>query len=112
MFKTSYFASKAPKERKVCIALKRPRFFHKGGLVVKELAPSDPWATEWQAAYLADLSSRFPAGRGLLELLNGIAAQVQDPILCCYEKNPAECHRRILAQFVFDHLGISITEWA
>jgi hypothetical protein len=112
MFTTSYFASKAPKERKVCIALKRPRFFHKGGLVVKELAPTDPWATAWQAAYLADLNARFPSGAGLLELLNDIATTVPNPVLCCYEKEPSECHRHILAKFVFDHLGIRIKEWA
>ncbi len=111
MVTTSYFASKAPKESKVCIAKKRPRFFPAGNLWVRELAPSNPWADDWAAAYRRDLETRFPQGRGLRELLAGIEASVPDPVLCCYEKDPATCHRSVLAEYIREHLGMEVNEW-
>jgi len=112
MITTSYFASKAPSVRKICIALKRPRYFHKGGLHVIELAPSNPWAENWQDLYWQDLQQRFPHGRGLAELLERIEARVKDPILCCYEKDPATCHRHLLSAYIKKHIGIDIPEWS
>lgn len=111
MIQTSYFASKAPSVRKVCIALKRPRFFHKGGLWVVELAPSNPWAEDWQERYKRDLRNRFPTPDRLAEVLAWIEREVPDPILCCYEKNPEECHRRVLAAHAREVLGIEFPEW-
>jgi hypothetical protein len=111
MLTTSYFASKAPAERKVCIALKRPRFLRKGALWIKDLAPSNPWAEDWQGCYRRDLESRFPGGKGLSELLHAIEEQVPDAVLCCYEKSREECHRGILAEYAANNCGFEITEW-
>ena len=106
---TSYFKGKAPKERKVCIAKKAPRYF--SGHHCLALAPSNPWAKNWQQAYQADLEKRFPNGDGLAGVLSDIASITQDPILCCYEKDGQDCHRRILAAYVEKHLNIIVPEW-
>lgn len=108
MIFTSYLSSRAPKERKVCIA-KYARFW--SGARAAKLAPSDPKASDWQAAYLRDLEERFPDGAGLAEYLDDIASRVKDPILCCYEAKPQECHRSVLAQYAREKLGIEIAEW-
>ncbi|MDL2268858.1 DUF488 domain-containing protein [Desulfosarcina sp. OttesenSCG-928-A07] len=106
----SYFQSKAPNERKVCIAKKPFRFLP--GLMKAELfAPSNPWAKDWQSSYLSDLKSRFPTPESLRVYLEGICRERQNPILCCYEKNPAECHRSILAAYIQEKLGITVPEW-
>lgn len=55
---TSFFSSKAPKERKVCIA-------------------------KWH----------------------------RNPILCCFELNPEECHRRVLAAFIKENINLDVPEW-
>jgi len=112
MITTSYFASKAPAERKVCIAKKYPRFMKKGNLWIKELAPSNPFVSDWEEAYLFDLETRFPGGKGLVLLLEEIRSQVPEPILCCYEKERSECHRSILSNYVKKHIGLNILEWS
>ena len=109
MIYTSYFASKAPKDRKLCIAKKRPRYF--AGYQIKKLAPTNPWAKDWKGSYLHDLKDRFPGGQGLKELFEEIQTQAKDPVLCCYEKEPADCHRSLLAEYVYETIGINITEW-
>jgi len=106
---TSYFKSLAPVGAKVCIAKKAPRGFR--GHHFLELAPSHPWARDWRGSYRKDLETRFPGGEGLRELLDRIAKLVPEPVLCCYESDPGECHRRILADYIEEHLGITITEW-
>lgn len=111
-FYTSYFASKAPKENKVCIAKKPYRFAPKLPKAVA-LAPSNPWAEgDWKANYRADLDERFPTPESLMEYLKEVHALTEGtPILCCYEKNPAECHRSILAEYIAEKLGLIIEEW-
>ena len=109
MFQTSYFSSKAPRGRKVCIAKWAPRGWT--GPRAPKLAPSNPKALNWREAYLADLEERFPQGADLWEYLWEIARQTPFPILCCYESDPAQCHRRILADYVKKWLGDDIPEW-
>ena len=106
---TSYFRSKADAYRKVCIAKKTPAGFR--GLHVSALAPSHPWVSNWQERYWQDLSTRFPGGAGLKELLDRIAEKVPFPILCCYEAKRSECHRAILAEYIERYLGIKVPEW-
>ena len=109
MLYTSYFSSKAPRGRKVCIAKWAPRYWQ--GPRVASLAPTNPKAEDWQAAYLADLEARFPQGAGLKQVLERIETETPGAILCCYEADPAECHRRILANYARQWLGIEIGEW-
>lgn len=106
---TSYFASKAPSERKVSIAKWSPRWFR--GQRASMLAPSNPKTVEWKKAYLADLEERFPNGEGLLQYLQEIEQTTPEAILCCYEKEKGECHRSVLAEYAKEHLGIEIPEW-
>lgn len=106
----SYFSSPAPAGRKVCIAKKCPAGFK--GLQVIELAPSNPWAKgDWRARYRAELDERFPNPEALRNLLVLVHDTVPDPILCCYEKRPEDCHRGELAKWAREKLGVDIPEW-
>lgn len=106
---TSFFSSKAPKGRKVCIAK-----WHRNwsGPRAERFAPSDPQAKDWKAAYRRDLESRFPTPSSLRLYLREIEARTPDPILCCFEVNPEECHRRVLAEFIKENLNLDVPEWS
>lgn len=108
MIQTSYFSSKAPKQRKVCIA-KWNKFW--SGPRANLFAPSNPRAVNWKDAYQADLESRFPTVESLRVYLDEIQRTTPDPILCCYEVDRQDCHRHILATFIERMLGIKVTEW-
>ena len=110
MIQTSYFSSKAPKERKVCIAKWPPRYWK--GPRAPKLAPSNPKAVDWAASYRRDLAERFPTATSLHLYLKQIEELAPDPILCCYESNPDECHRRVLAAFIKKELGWDVPEWS
>lgn len=110
MIQTSYFSSKAPRGRKVAIAKYPPRFWQ--GQRAPKLAPTNPKAENWRECYLNDLAGRFPEGAGLREYLEEIAARTPEPILCCYEADPDQCHRRVLAEYAKKWLGIDIPEWS
>lgn len=105
---TSYFSSKAPGERKVCIA-KWNRYW--SGPRAKLFAPEDPKAKEWEQAYRANLEARFPTAAILQAYLDLVCGNTPDPILCCYEKRPEDCHRGILAAYITSMLGIAVPEW-
>lgn len=108
MIQTSYFGSKAPKERKVCIA-KWNKFWT--GPRAMKFAPSNPRATDWKGAFQRDLESRFPTVESLRDYLAEIEAATPDPILCCYETDRLDCHRHILASFIERMLGVKVKEW-
>lgn len=110
MLQTSYFSSKAPATRKVCIAKWAPRYWT--GPRAPRLAPSNPRGEgAWRERYLQDLAERFPEGTGLREYLEEIAARTPEPILCCYEADPEQCHRCVLAEYVKTWLGMEMPEW-
>lgn len=108
MIQTSFFKSKAPKDRKVCIAK-----WHRGwtGPRAPLFAPSDPKAVDWQQAYLRDLEYRFPSAISLRSYLQEVERLAPNPILCCFEENPQECHRHVLAGFIREKLGLNVPEW-
>lgn len=111
MICTSFFKSRAPQHRKVCIAKNCPRGWC--GHRAPELAPSDPFSPgDWRARYLADLRRRFPRDEDLRAYLERLEAAAPDPILCCYESDPGQCHRRVLAAHVLERLGRDIPEWS
>lgn len=110
MIQTSYFSSKAPQGRKVSIAKWPPRFWK--GARANRLAPSNPKAENWAECYLQDLIERFPEGKGLREYLDEITARTPEPILCCFEADSAQCHRRVLAEYVKTWLDIDMPEWS
>lgn len=108
MIETSYFASQAPQSRKVCIA-KWNRWWK--GTRAPLFAPSNPKAANWKEAYKQDMLERFPTPKSLQQYLAEIERIVPNPILCCFEANAGECHRRILAAFIEEKLGVAIPEW-
>lgn len=108
MITTSYFSGKSPKARRVCIA-KRAPFWH--GPVAKLFVPSNPWAPDWQGSFLADLAQRFTTASALADYLRQIEAETPNAILCCFESNPEECHRRVLAAYIQEQLGEIVPEW-
>ena len=105
----SYFASRAPLERKVGIAKYPPRYWN--GPCATLLAPSNPRATDWRQAYRQDMAGRFAAGPQLRDYLMGIARATPYPILCCYERQPEDCHRSVLADILREMLGWEVDEW-
>lgn len=109
MLQTSYFSSKAPRDRKVAIAKYPPRFW--SGPRAPKFAPTNPKAEDWESAYQQDLEERFPEGAGLAEYLREIEAKTPNAILCCYETDPRQCHRSILAAYIEKILGLTVPEW-
>lgn len=111
MITTSHFSSPAPQDRKVCISRKCPRGFE--CRAYQDFAPLDPWAKgDWRARYRAEIAARYPTDEALRAALDEVAAMVPDgPVLCCYERDPGECHRRVLAEIVRERLGVDIPEW-
>ena len=93
---TSFFSSKAPKERKVCIAK-----WHRNwsGPRAERFAPSDPNAVDWKAAYRKELESRFPTPSSLRLYLqeNREADTGPNPLLLRAEPGrvPSQGARRI-----------------
>ena len=105
----SYFSSKAPHERKVCIAKWPPRYW--SGPRARLFAPEDPKAVNWRVAYRKDLESRFPTPESLGCYLDSVLVLTPDPILCCFEADASQCHRRILADYLKELLGLDVPEW-
>ena len=77
----------------------------------ERFAPSDPKAVDWKAAYRKDLESRFPTPSSLRLYLQEIEKRTPNPILCCFELNPEECHRRVLAAFIKENINLDVPEW-
>lgn len=109
MIQTSFFSSKAPRDRKVSIAKWPPRYWQ--GPRAPMLAPTNPKAENWAEAYRRDLNSRFPNATALHVYLKKIEAETPDPILCCFEADPNECHRRVLAAYIKEKLNWDVPEW-
>lgn len=106
---TSFFSSKAPRDRKVSIAKWPPRYWQ--GPRASRFAPSNPKAEDWAEAYRRDLEARFPTESSLRLYLQEILRETPDPILCCFETDPNQCHRRVLAAFIKENLHLDVPEW-
>ena len=110
MIYTSYFASKAPAEFKVCIAKGIPKHFK--GRSIPSLAPSNPFVRDWRSAYKRDLDERFSSLLAIRNFLLDEVEAVGGPlILCCYEKDRATCHRGVLADLLKELFDGGIPEW-
>lgn len=110
MIYTSYFSSKAPQDRKVSIAKWPPRYWK--GARANLFAPSNPNAENWAERYWQDLEERFPDADSLRDYLADIERQTPEPILCCFEIAPGQCHRRVLAAYIKELLDIDVPEWS
>ncbi|WP_300786845.1 hypothetical protein [uncultured Desulfovibrio sp.] len=57
------------------------------------------------------MASRFADGPQLRDYLMGIAQITPRPIFCCYERQPEDCHRSVLAGILREMLGWEVDEW-
>jgi len=111
MIYTSCFGSQAPAERKICIARKCPKSWGCRPRIL-ELAPENPWAKgDWRARYREELALRFPRPEDLRSVLARAESMAKNPILCCYEVESDQCHRRVLAEVVMERIGFELPEW-
>lgn len=114
---TSYFAKSGKLSNAVCIALYPPRWFP-GIPVLKELAPTKQILSKWNAAkkdpslvYTEEMYSADYHAEVLSKLdPKFIYATIEGKILCCYEKPGEFCHRHLVAKWLNDHVGVTITE--
>jgi hypothetical protein len=111
MIRTSYFARAAKEPGAVSIARFPPRWY--AGARYLPLAPPpallkiddrDEYRRRYDAEVLSVLDPDMVI-RDLETLCPG-----HDSILLCFERDPAHCHRRLVAAWLYDMRGIHIPE--
>jgi len=117
--KTSYFGNYWSLQNPVSISRRPPWWY--GGAMYMELAP--PWDLVRRAhlGHLTEHAYRIEYVATVLSKLNPrevynhlIATYGEDCTLLCFEdlKHPGDyCHRRIVAQWFEDSLGVEVPEW-
>ena len=113
--KTSYFNYIKDKEYLhkdvVVISAYYPRFLKKGLTACKELAPSRENLKLLKEDYDKNIDKYNNDYMKQLEALSDdFFEQFKGKILCCYEKEPLECHRRMMAEFYEKKTGIKVEE--
>ena len=111
--KTSYFANRQAATEPDAVAVSRgvPRWFK--GRIYDPLRPS--WKLV-QAAKSGALTNEEYERRYRTEVLGGLDAAAvrrdlgENAILLCWERPGASCHRRIVARWLEDALGIEVPE--
>jgi len=106
MIQTSYFA-KYKKSDGISIARGTPKWFH--GDQFPDLFPS--WKLikgnfskkEYTRIYYEEVLSKLRP--------SGIAALLDGKTLLCWEKSGDFCHRRIVAEWLYNELGIIVKEY-
>lgn len=113
---TGYFAKVRKYEEAglvpISIARWSPKWFQ--GERCVELSPSDGLLTYYKAGAVSeeDFEEQYIAELDNLDMLTLLAeiASDKDIVLCCYEKSSDFCHRHILAKYLQDKYGITVTE--
>jgi len=109
---TSYFSHPgiSSDPRAVSIARYAPRWWGKGRRFI-QLAPS---AALLQAAKDGLLWPEYVRryNKEVLSILDpaSIYAELQNSILICYERDPRECHRSLVASWIEQALGVIVLE--
>jgi len=111
--KTSYFANRSAAADPNAVAISRgvPRWFK--GRVYDPLRPS--WALV-EAAKSGKITNAEYERRYRSEVLDGLDPAVvrrelgDEAILLCWERPGASCHRRIVARWLEEALGIEVGE--
>ncbi len=110
--KTSYFAKvRKEKGNLVSIAGKTPAGFP--GRIYKKLAPQYIWWKEWHDNGMSDEWYAKKYTETVLDTLDAqeVYAELgEDAILCCYETPEKFCHRHLIAAWLQEKLGITVTE--
>jgi len=111
IMKTSYFAICAKHPNAVSIASKSPPWYT--GREYKKLAPLYSFFKK----YKEDGDEEYYTEQFFKQVLDKLDPQKvfdelgPDAILLCYEAPGKFCHRRLVAQWLFDKLGIDIPEY-
>lgn len=100
----------------ISIARYAPKTFPKDHLRFPALAPGSWFNSvtkeKYRELYFAEILSALDA-RETLDKLQGLAGAAE-PILLCWEKAPLTeknwCHRRLVAEWLGDKLGVTIAE--
>lgn len=71
---------------------------------VQQYKKTGDWE-RFKARYLQLLETRGYSAWA--ELINS----GRDIVLVCYEKDPAQCHRSVLSEWLNNHYGLSVKEW-
>ena len=105
MIYTSYFAKGSRLPEAVCIARSKPKWYH--GPSFEALAP--PWnlvhendPARYRERYRREVLAKLDP-RKVAEVLEG-------KVLLCWEADPAGCHRRLVAEWLQENLGIEVPE--
>lgn len=107
---TSYFAKSSKHPNAVSIAGKAPEWF--AGRQYKKLAPKYWFFKKFKE----DRDQEFYTAKYHEEVLDKLDPQqvfndlVEDAIILCWEKSGKFCHRRLVAHWLQDKLGIEIPE--
>lgn len=116
MLTASFFTYRGP--GRISIALYAPRGTPASFRIYKALAPTrdmlklafDPYFDLYHERILAPLD---PAG--VWRDLHALAGE-HEPVLLCWERPPFSagnwCHRRLVADWFHDHLGVQVDEFA
>jgi len=111
--KTSSFSISGTDPNAVSIARMQPRWFHFTGRKYPTLAPSRPLLKAWNAQEIDEQEYTEMFYRETLakvtpeQVLEDLG---EDAILLCYEPPGKFCHRRIVARWLEEGLGIQVPE--
>ena len=107
---TSYFA-KYKEDNGVSIARWKPNWYD--GRYNTRLAPTEEMVRLWKAGKLTEETYTSMYCEDVLKGLSAkkVYAKYKDCVLLCYEKTGDFCHRRILAKWLEEELGVEITEY-
>jgi len=108
--KTSYFAKAGTHPNAISIAAYNPSWFK--GRSYPDLAP--PWTlvSMYKKGYISkdDYELKYIKILEELDPQKVIKDLGENAVLLCYEKPSEFCHRHIVAQWLSDRTGITITE--
>lgn len=108
---SSFFSPSLPSEGRISIARFAPRRHPKGYRVYSRLAPGK-WFNSVNEAMYRKLFAEQLLGRdpqATWDELRSLAGGAE-PILLCWEEPGVFCHRRLVAIWFEEHLGVTVPE--
>jgi len=106
----SFFTT--PMEGRISIARLAPRRYPKGYRIFSKLAPGQWFNSvgeeEYRVLFAEEILSKLDP-QATWEALHALVAP-HDPVLLCWEKPGEFCHRRLVACWFEEHLGVTVPE--